>query len=248
MLFRIPSFVGIGLAVLACLVMAAPDSNAQIRVENFFPHQAPRGQTTVLHVIITNIDEIQSAEVMPPAGVTVTGFKQGEPANARGRYPGGAMWSEVTLAVAPDASPGDRELTLVVAVPSVPTGRRLPPVTVTIPTHVPAISELRALPGLSRPSAVDVQFAFADGSADLGESPYVWFTVVCGGDPRLGVVRGKASAKDTGSGVVRATIPVPAAEAGGTTPASRTCDLQVRVADSRGFESNSLKTAADVKH
>lgn len=65
MLFRTPSFAGIGFAVLACLVMTAPDSEAQLKFENFFPHQVPHGQTTVLHAIINSINEIQSAEITP---------------------------------------------------------------------------------------------------------------------------------------------------------------------------------------
>jgi len=243
---------GIGFTVLACLAISVRGSHAQagcaletgcaLRVENFFPHQVPRGRVTVINLIIATQDEIQSAEVIPAAGVTISGIKQGEPGNPRGRFPGWSMWSSMAIEVAPDAVPGDRTLVL-----TMPTGR-LPPLTVTIPTHVPAISELRVLPGPSRPTSVELQFAVADGSGDLGGSPYVWFTTNCGDDPLLGVVHGKLSPNDTSSGVVRATVPVRTAEAeaGGTTTASRTCEVKVRVADALGFESNSMQTVANV--
>ena len=247
---RTPSLAGIGFAVLACLAMSVRGSDAQagcalgtgcaLRVENFFPHQVPRGRVTVINLIIATQDEIQSAEVTPAAGVTISGIKQGEPGNPRGRFPGWSMWSSMAIEVASDAAPGDRTLVL-----TMPTGR-LPPLTVTIPTHVPAISELRVLPGPSRPSSVDLQFAVADGSADLGRSPYVWFTTNCGDDPLLGVVHGKLSPDGKSGGVVRATVPVRPAEAGGTTTVRRTCEVQLRVADALGFESNSLQTVANV--
>jgi hypothetical protein len=83
-----------------------------------------------------------------------------------------------------------------------------------------------------------MQFAFAD--EDLGESPYVWFTVGCGGDPLVGVVRGKVVPRDKASGVVRAVIPKPPNAAGGS-QATGTCEMQVRVTDAAGIESNTLR-------
>jgi hypothetical protein len=95
-----------------------------------------------------------------------------------------------------------------------------------IPDHVPAISDVRVVS--ATPSAVDVQFAAADEKSDLGDLPYVWFTIACGGEPSVGVVKGKPM-----GGTVRASIPRPAAAA---------CDLELRASDSKKIDSNSLET------
>jgi hypothetical protein len=95
---------------------------------------------------------------------------------------------------------------------------------------------------LNQPT-VELRFVAADAAADLGDSPYVWFTAGCGGEPIVGVIRGAVSA-----GVVRAALPnLHKAAAGGTAAASR-CDLQVRVTDSAGIESNTLKTTVEFRN
>jgi hypothetical protein len=83
----------------------------------------------------------------------------------------------------------------------------------------------------------------ADAAGDLGDSPYVWFIAGCGGEPIAGAVRGRVSA-----GVVRALIPnLQKAAAGGTATAGK-CDFQVRVTDSTGIESNTLKTTVEFRN
>ena len=72
-----------------------------------------------------------------------------------------------------------------------------------------------------------MQFAAADPGSDLGDLPYVWFTITCGGEPTVGVVKGK-----TAGGLVRASIPRPAAAA---------CDLELRASDKQKIDSNTLK-------
>jgi hypothetical protein len=112
-----------------------------------------------------------------------------------------------------------------------------------VPTHVPAISDLRIVSAQSNQPTVELQFTAADESADLGESPYVWFTIGCG-EPVVGVVKGKVTARDTRTGVVRATVPNPRTP--GT--AAGKCDLRVRATDSNGIESNTLNTTVDFKN
>ena len=85
----------------------------------------------------------------------------------------------------------------------------------------------------------DVQLAAADTANDLGAAPYVWFTADCGGEPIVGAVRGRVNA-----GVVRAVLPH-LRKAGGSSPATGKCDLQVRVTDSNGIDSNTLKSAVE---
>ena len=214
------------LLVFVTFVAAQGPVAQPIKVEGYFPRQLPIAQTTVISVAVPSRDSIQSVEVSPSQGIKVSAIKPGAPIQ------GALTWSEVTIEVAKDAAPGDRTLVLVL-----PMARTIP-VSLVIPGRVPRISELRMSSASNQPT-VDVQFAFAD--AELGESPYVWFTSGCGADPVVGVVRGKATARDKTSGDVRAAVPNPAASGGGT-PAAGACEVQVRVTDSAGIESNTLRT------
>ena len=214
----------IGFAFLACLGPGAHSSEAQtVRIEGFFPRQLPRGQSTVISVAVPSRDAIQGAEISPAGGVKVSGITRGE--NIQGTL----TWSEITIDVAPDAAPGDRTLVLLM-----PMGRTAP-ATITIPSHVPRISELRVLPGPSNQSPLELQFAAVDASADLGESPYVWFSIGCGREHAPGVVFGKVNGP-----VVRAGIP--------RTQARGRCDVQVRVTDSGGIESNTLTATFEFRN
>jgi hypothetical protein len=159
----------------------------------------------------------RGAEVTPAAGVTIGAVSNRKPAELSQNV----AWWDVTITVANDAAPGSRTLALLT-----PNGRSSA-ATVLIPAHVPTISNLRAQPAAGGKS-VDVQFAIADASADVGDLPYVWFTIACGGEPTVGVVRGNHAA-----GTVRASIP---------RPASSACDLEVRASDAGKVDSNTLNT------
>jgi len=223
----------VGVAVLSAVsVRGQGAQQPQVRIETVYPRHVARGQTTVINVAIPSRDAVQSVEISPSAGVTVSGIKGSgsETEQAIG-------WWEITLDVARDAAPGDRSLVAVMR-----TGRTTSE-TISVPTHVPAISDLRIVPPQSNQSPVELLLAAADSAGDLGDSPYVWFTAGCGGEPIVGVVRGKASA-----GVVRATIPNLRKVAGGGTPAAGTCDLQVRVTDSIKIDSNTLKAIVEFRN
>jgi hypothetical protein len=216
--------VGILLSLLSVVaVLAQGPPRAPVAVETVYPRYVARGQTTVLNVATPRGLIVQAAEVSPSEGVTVSGVA-GE---ANGDQAIG--WWEIALDVAKDAAPGARSLVLVTK-----TGR-MAPTTIFIPTHVPAISELKVIPQPAQ-KTVDVQMAAADTVGDLGESPYVWFNAGCGGEPFVGVVRGKMSA-----GVVRASLPDLRTTQSGSPPANGPCELQVRVTDATGIESNTLK-------
>jgi hypothetical protein len=233
--------VALGVTFLACLGPGAQFSGAQqqqvrqppqVRIETVFPAQVPRGQSTVLNVALPGRDLIvQAAEISPSSGVTVSGIKRAVESQ-------GIAWWEFTVDVARDAAPGNRSLVLVM-----PMGRTAP-ITLTIPSHVPSISDLRIVSAQANQPTLELQFVAADASTDLGDLPYVWFTTGCGGaaEPLVGVVSGKVSA-----GVVRAAVPNPRT-AGGGTPATSKCDLKVRTTDSGGIESNTLKTTVEFKN
>jgi len=230
------SFIVIGFTFLACLGSVHISEAQQIRVEGIFPRQLPLGQATVINVAVPSRDGIQAAEISPPSGIKVSGIKLGQ------SIQGALTWSELTIDVAKDAAPGARTLVLLV-----PMGRTIP-VAIMIPGHLPSIAELSVLSAQSNQPTLELQFAAVDASADLGESPYVWFTIGCGGEALPGVVHGKVTARDKGNSVVRASVPNPRTPAGGGTPASGKCDLQVRMTDSGGIESNTLRTTVDFKN
>jgi len=218
----------IGFIILASLGLRASAANGQqppdqpafrqlANIEVAFPNQLVRGQANIVHVAIQSVATFTGAEVSPSAGVTVTGvnnYKKPELSQ-------NVAWWDVTIMIANDAASGPRSLVLLA-----PMGRTAP-ATVVIPNHVPVISDLRIVSAQANRSTVDVQFAAADPGSDLGDLPYVWFTIRCGGEPTVGVVKGK-----TAGGLVRASIPRPAAAA---------CDLELRASDKQKIDSNTLK-------
>lgn len=218
-----------GIVVAAALGPMAQQAAAQgppLRVENFYPHVVAPGQATLLTLAVTSRDAVQGAEITPAQGITVTNARRA------GGVQGNVSWAEVTLEVAKDAAPGARTLVL-----TLPAGRTAP-VTLTVAEHAPRIADLRAAPGRTDPTLVDVEVAATDPSSDLDELPYVWFTIGCTGDPLRGVVRGRTDGIAKGQSVVRASLPRPAS--GGS------CDLQLRVTDAAGTDSNTLRTTVSL--
>jgi len=204
----------------------------EVRIETSYPRHVAPGQTTVISVAILSRDVVKAAEISPSTGVTVSGIKGTGSQNEQA-----VGWWEIALDVAKDATPGDRSLVLVMQM-----GRTVP-IPISVPTHVPTISNLRIVPPQSNQPTVELMVAAADAAGDLGESPYVWFTAGCGSEPLVGAVRGKVSA-----GVVRAALPNLRKAAVGGIPAAGNCDLQVRVTDSTGIDSNTLKTTVEFKN
>ena len=227
----IRSSVGIAAVCLVSLGAGAQPSEAQpLRIESAFPRQLPPGQTTVIHVAISSRDAIQAAEISPAQGVKVSRIQQRETTQ------GVLTWSELTIEAARDAAPGTRTLVLVLPPP---TGRTAP-LPLTVPTHAPSVADLRVASASSTPSTLELQLAASDASGDLGDLPYVWFSLGCGSEPLVGVVRGRVTPQSAGNILVRASFPGPRA------PVTGKCDLQVRLTDSAGIESNTLKTSVTV--
>jgi len=203
----------------------------QIEVETFYPRHAGVGRTTVINVAVPRGNEVQSAELSPPSGVTVAGIT-GKAASDQA-----IGWWELTLDVAKDATPGDRSLVLVLR------NGRTAPVTISVPTHIPAISDLRITPQ-SNQRGLELQLSADDAAGDLGESPYVWFYADCGGgEPIVGALPGKVNAR-----TVRALFPDLRSTAPDSAPANASCSLQVRLTDKTGIESNTLKSTLELKN
>jgi len=202
----------------------------QIEVETFYPRHAGVGRTTVINVAVPRGNEVQSAELSPPSGVTVAGIT-GKAASDQA-----IGWWELTLDVAKDATPGDRSLVLVLR------NGRTAPVTISVPTHIPAISDLRITPQ-SNQRGLELQLSADDAAGDLGESPYLWCFAACGEEPIVGALPAKVNAR-----IVRALFPDLRSAVPDNAPANAKCSLQVRVTDKTGIESNTLKTTLELRN
>ena len=228
---RVCAGIVVSLSLVAVVSVSGQGTpQPQVRVETVYPRHVARGQSTVINVAVPSRDTVLAAEVSPSTGVTVSNLKgtSSESEQAIG-------WWEITLNVAKDAAPGDRSLILVMKM------GRAAPTTISIPTHLPAISDLKVVPPQSNQATFDVMFAVADTAGDLGDAPYVWFMADCGGEePIAGAVRGKVN-----GGVVRAVFPHLRRAAGAGTPPTGKCDVQVRLTDSPGIESNTLKLSVE---
>ena len=230
---RVCAVVGVSFSLISVVsVFGQGAQQPQVRIETVYPQHVARGQTTVINAAVPSRDAVLAAEISPSTGVTVSALKgkSSESEQAIG-------WWEVTLDVATDAAPGDRSLIFVM-----PMGRTAP-TTISVPTHLPTISDLRIVPPQSNQPTFELLLTAADAAGDLGDSPYVWFTAGCGGEPLAGAVRGKVSA-----GVVRAVLPNLRTATGSGTPAAGKCDLQVRVTDSTGIDSNTLKSTVEFRN
>src|SRR5215467_6994620 len=140
-----PTVTVSGLVLVLSLGAFVHCAQAQVRMEGMFPRQLPRGQETVVHVAVQNQGAVQAVEVSPSAGVKVSSIKKGE------SFQGAYTWSELHIAVAGDAAPGKRNLVIVL-----PTGRTAP-IAITIPEHVPIISDLHVFRPQSNGAPLDVQ-------------------------------------------------------------------------------------------
>jgi hypothetical protein len=223
------AFVGVVFFLVPVVAVLAQRAQ-QIDVETFYPRHAGVGRTTVINVAVPRGNEVQSAELSPPSGVTIAGIT-GEAASDQA-----IGWWELTLDVAKDATPGDRSLVLVLR------NGRTAPVTISVPTHIPAISDLRITPQ-SNQRGLELQLAAEDVAGDLGESPYLWFYADCGGEPIVGALPSKVNAR-----IVRVLFPDLRSAAPDNAPANARCSLQVRLTDKTGIESNTLTTTLELRN
>ena len=223
------------LAYLAVIGIAqiARAQQAQTLIGSVYPTQLTPGQSTSVHVALPRTNPVQSIEITPSTGITVSNLKSRD-------LNQGSVWWEFTVGVAKDAVPGPRALV------AVEQSGRTAPVTLLIPDHIPNISNLRVVSAQATQPMVDLQLmASNQGGGTFGGTPKVWFLLACGpGQPEAGIVRGKA---DTAT--IRASIPNPRTlqEHAGAPAAGDHCDLQVRATDASGIDSNVLNTTFDFK-
>jgi hypothetical protein len=223
--------------VVACVALIG---NAQISfaqqapgvIGSMYPTQLMPGQSTSVHVALGRNNPVQSIEITPSTGVTVSDMKSRD-------LNQGSVWWEFTVTVAKDAAPGPRALV------AVQQNGRTAPVTLLIPDHVPNIANLRVVSAQASQPMVDLQLMASDQGGTFGGTPKVWFLLACGpGQPEAGIVRGRFD-----NGTIRASIPNPRTlqDHAGAPATGNRCDLQVRATDTSGVDSNVLTTTFDFK-
>jgi hypothetical protein len=225
------------LGVLSCLGLAGGSQIARAQqvpgvIGSVYPTQLMPGQSNVVHLALGRNNPVQSIEITPSTGISVSDMKSRD-------LNQGSVWWEFTVTVAKDAAPGPRSL---VAVQQ--TGRTAP-VALLIPDHIPNISNLRIISALTNQPTIDLQMTAADQGGAFGAAPYVSFLLGCGpGQPEAGIVRGKFD-----SGILQASIPNPRSLTGhaGAPATGSHCDLQVRATDSSSIDSNTLTATFDFK-
>jgi hypothetical protein len=218
------------LVALMCLAPAAAHAQGPSVIEGIYPTQLAPGQTTVLHMGVNGRQEVAALEIQPAAGITVKNIARSDVRQNQG-------WWDVTVEVAKDAAPGPR--TIVATGPMLRTAPR----PVTIPAHVPTISDLKINSAMVNQPTLEFQFAMAETPNEIGDAPSVWFMLHCGGEPEVGLVRGKVA-----NGVVRASIPNPRTQMKPfADPLKTRCDLEVRASDSKMADSNTLTATVDFK-
>jgi len=150
----------------------------------------------------------------------------------------GVIWWTAPISVAKDAAAGARRLT------AVRQDGRTPPVTLLIADHVLTISNLKVTSASGDGKTIEFQFsADEQGKGSLGDAPLAWFTLSCGHQPEVGVVRSKAA-----GAMVSAAIPHPKTFKGPGAPTfGAKCNLQVRASDQANVESNTLTTTFEFK-
>jgi len=225
----------------ATLLLAIPGARASFAqqppqqppvIGSVFPTQLVRGETNVLHVAIPRNNPVQSLEVTPVQGITVT-------KTAVRDLNQGSAWWEFTIDVAKDAAPGPRMIVLVTQ------NGRSNAVSINVPDHVPNISRLTVTAPAPTQQTIDLQLAATDQGGSLGDRPLVWFLLACGaGQPENGVIRGALA-----NGMIKVSIPNPKmlkVRAGAPASGSH-CSLDVRVTDASGVDSNTASTMFDFK-
>ena len=201
-------------------------------IGSVYPTQLMPGQSTSVHVALGRNNPVQSIEITPSTGVTLSDMKSRD-------LNQGSVWWEFTVTLAKDAAPGPRALV------AVQQNGRTAPVTLLIPDHVPNISNLRVVSSQTAQPMVDLQLTASNQGGTFGGTPKVWFLLACGpGQPEAGIVRGRFD-----NGTIRASIPNPRTlqEHAGAPATGNRCDLQIRATDTSGIDSNVLMTTFDFK-
>ena len=220
---------------LVALIVVATTAQARAQglpnvIEGFFPTQLVAGQTNMLHLGIPGRGDVTGVDIAPSTGITVKDIKRGDIRE-------GSLFWDVTIDVAADAAPGNRTIV------AVNQNGRTAPRPITVYAKVPTIANPKVVSAAVNQPALQFQFGMTETPNEIGDAPYVWFFLGCGGEPESGVVKGKFA-----NGVVTAAIPNPRTQLKPfAPPPNNRCDLEFRASDSKMADSNTLKTTVEFK-
>jgi len=174
--------------------------------------------------------EVTGVDISPSAGISVKDIKRGDIRE-------GSLFWDVTIDVAGDAVPGNRTIV------AVNQNGRTAPRPITVYAKVPTISNPKIVSAAVNQPTLQLQFGMTETPNEIGDAPYVWFYLGCGGEPESGVVKGKYA-----NGVVTAAIPNPRTQLKPfAPPPTDRCDLEFRASDAKMADSNTLTTTVDFK-
>ena len=218
------------LIALLCLAPVPSFAQGPPVIEGFYPQQLVPGQTTVIHMGLNGRQQMTGLEITPADGIAVKNIATNDTRQNQG-------WWDVTIEVAKDAAPGNRMM--------VATGPmlRTAPRPVMVPAQMPRISDLKIVSAFVSQATLEFQFAMTEAPNVIGDAPGVFYMLRCGGEPEVGLARGKLA-----NGLVHATIPNPRTQQkAGAAPLKNQCELEIRASDSKRADSNTLTTAVEFK-
>jgi hypothetical protein len=209
----------------------AATGKGEVKMTLFHPEQLTRGHVNEVHALIDEKAVLQSAEVTPPEGVSVSGIRV---LNDK-RSDGVKRWSLV-FTVDKQAVPGKRSVVLVTS------EGRTAPQEVEIPSHVPEIGRVVVSKARMKPLLVELSLSVSDAGNDLGESPSLFYTLRCGRN----VVGGTDHAKAVHVGPRTSRVTVLIDQPGSTVLEPSVCDLEITLSDAKGYN-GTLKTQVEFK-
>ena len=209
-------------------------TDGEVKITLFSPEQAARDESTEVIVAIDPKVTIQSVEISPPEGVSVSTIKaleltSGDKEMKRKR------WS-LEFSVDKRAHPGKRSVVLLTS-----HGRSEPKI-IDIPPHVPKLSDFRVISIELRPVKVQFTVSVFDESDDFDPSSSIIYNMSCGGSFFVGFLYAeKVNKKDARNSILHVTI-----SDLNTSVKQSTCDFEIRVKDTKGYTGR-LKSILEFK-
>jgi hypothetical protein len=205
-----------------------------IRVTLFTPDQAVLGESTEVTVSIDPKVTIQSVEITPPEGVSVSTIKALERTSGDKEMKI-KRWS-LEFLVDKQAQPGKRVVVLLTS------HGRSEAKTLDIPPHVPQVSDFKLISVESRPVKVQFMVSVFDEAGDFDPNNSVSYSMQCGGSLLIGVLHAeKVDKKDAKNSVLHITI-----SDSSTNANSSICDFVFTVKDANGYVGR-LKSTLEFK-
>lgn len=224
---------GAAILALATAVTSIAQEKIDITLAGYKP-PAVRGKTTELKASGSwgKTFSLQSVEVVPPDGVSVTEIRENAPRTAAAGDRKLQQWS-IFVAVEKTAQLGDRQLVF-----TTPAGRSTPRDFV-VASHVPVIADLKAR---RVGSDMSIGFVAADEAGDLSDLS-LSYVLMCGGSISSSnmTIKGYFD-KNPKGGRVEVTLGSIAVGPGRFISSGSCTSVEVSIDDKNGYSSNELRS------